>query len=97
MTIDLTDVLRAIITLLVSIITVFVIPILKEKWGENKLQEISKWVAIAVQAAEQIFDGPGRGEQKKQYVIDFLNSKGFSIDTDEINNLIESAVYNLIL
>ena len=95
--IDLTDVFRAIITLLVSIITIFVLPILKEKWGESKLEEIKKWVAIAVQAAEQIFEGPGRGEEKKKYVIEFLESKGFTFDEETINNLIESAVYDLIL
>lgn len=95
--IDLTDIFRAIITLLVSIITIFVLPILKEKWGEGKLEEIKKWVAIAVQAAEQIFEGPGRGEEKKKYVIEFLESKGFTFDEETINNLIESAVYDLIL
>lgn len=52
---------------------------------------------IAVEAAEMIYVGAGRGEEKKQYVIDFLNSKGFTLNTAEIENLIEAAVLELKL
>ena len=44
-----------------------------------------------------IYVGAGRGEEKKQYVIDFLNSKGFTLNTAEIENLIEAAVLELKL
>ena len=53
--------------------------------------------SIAVEAAEMIYVGAGRGEEKKQYVIDFLNSKGFTLNTAEIENLIEAAVLELKL
>lgn len=53
------------------------------------------WVNIAVEAAEMIYTGTGRGEEKKQYVLDFLNSKGFTLNTAEIENLIEPAVLQL--
>ena len=55
------------------------------------------WVNIAVEAAEMIYVGAGRDEEKKQYVIDFLNSKGFTLNTAEIENLIEAAVLELKL
>lgn len=42
-----------------------------------------------------IYVGTGRGEKKKQYVVEFLNSKGFTLNTKEIENLIEAAVLEL--
>lgn len=50
-------------------------------------------MSVAVTAAEQIYVGSGRGSEKKQYVLEFLNSKGFTVDTNVLDNLIESAVY----
>lgn len=52
-------------------------------------------MSIAVSAAEQIYVGSGRGEEKKAYVLEFLNSKGFTVDMDSLDKLIESAVYAL--
>ena len=50
---------------------------------------------IAVSAAEQIFKGSGRGEEKKQYVIAWLKERGFTVDENELDALIEAAVYEL--
>jgi hypothetical protein len=48
------------------------------------------WVTVAVEAAEQIYTGSGRGAEKKAYVIDFLTEKGFKIDADSLDKLIEA-------
>lgn len=93
--IDLTDVVSAIITLILAVITTFLIPYLKTKIEANKFEKIKSWVKVAVEAAEMIYVGKGRGEEKKKYVIQYLNSKGYTIDTESINNLIESAVLEL--
>ena len=37
----------------------------------------------------------GRGEEKKQYVIDFLKQKGFKVDEESVINAIEAAVKQL--
>lgn len=92
---DLTQILMAAMTLIMSIITAFLIPYLKEKIGEKKYQELSRWVSIAVTAAEQLYSAPGSGAEKRRYVLKFLESKGFTIDTDSLDNMIESAVYAL--
>jgi LL-H family phage holin len=92
---DLTPILNAVITLIVSIITVFVIPWLKEKIEAEKLEKYKEWVTIAVRAAEQIYKGTGRGAEKKEYVISFLKSKGLAVDMDSIENMIEAAVLEL--
>ena len=48
----------------------------------------------AVKAAEQLF-GSKTGQQKKDYVVAFLLSKGIVFDVDEVTALIESEVYRL--
>ena len=35
------------------------------------------------------------GEEKKQYVIDFLKQKGFKVDEESVSNAIEAAVKQL--
>lgn len=93
--IDLTPIVEAIATLAVAIITALVIPWLKGKIDADKLEEIKLWVTVAVEAAEQLYTGSGRGAEKKAYVVEFLNSKGFKIDAETLDKLIEAAVFNL--
>lgn len=92
---DLTPIVNAIIALIAAVITAFVIPLIKQKISKETLEKIEMWVNIAVEAAEQLYEGSGRGAEKKAYVVDFLNSKGFTIDTDSLDKLIEAAVFNL--
>lgn len=93
--IDLTPIMEAIIALVVAVITAFVIPWLKGKIDADKLEQIELWVTVAVEAAEQLYNGTGRGEEKKAYVVKFLQEKGFTIDPDSLDKLIEAAVFNL--
>lgn len=93
--IDLTQVITTAITLILACISAFLIPYLKSKLKAEQFDNIIMWVNIAVEAAEMIYTGTGRGEEKKQYVLDFLNSKGFTLNAAEIENLIESAVLQL--
>ena len=94
-TINLTPIIEAVFALLGAIITAFVIPWIKSKLNENQLKELQIWVNAAVAAAEQIFSEPGSGMEKKKYVVEFLESKGFTVDMDSLDKLIESAVYAL--
>lgn len=93
--IDLTSLFEAVIALIVALISAFLIPYIKRKAGAEKFETIKSWVKIGVQAAEMIFRESGMGELKKAYVIEFLNSKGYDLDTETISNLIESAVLEL--
>lgn len=92
---DLTPIVNAVITLIAAIITTFLIPWIKSKIDAAKLAQIVEWVGIAVRAAEQIYNESGMGEKKKQYVLDFLADKGFTLDPNSINAMIEAAVKNL--
>ena len=95
--VDLTQIIVAVLTLVISLITAFLIPYLKTKVCAEKLDTIKFWVNIAVEAAEMIYVGTGRGQEKKDYVVQFLNSKGFTLNVTEIENLIEAAVMELKL
>ena len=92
---DLTPIVNAVITLIAAIVTTFLIPWIKSKIDAAKLAQIVEWVGIAVRAAEQIYNESGMGEKKKQYVLDFLADKGFTLDPNSINAMIESAVKEL--
>ena len=80
---DITPIIEAVAALIAALITAFVIPYIKGKTTANQQQQINAWVRIAVTAAEQIYTGSGRGAEKKEYVINWLDA------------LIEAAVYDL--
>ena len=96
--IDLTPIFQALILLISSVITIYILPkvkaVLTEKLSAEQRENLKKWVRVAVAAAEQLY-GSKKGQEKKQYVIDFLYSKGIVFDADEVENLIESEVYKL--
>lgn len=92
---DLTPIIEAIAALIGVVITCILVPFIRSKTTAEQQKEINAWVKIAVSAAEQIFKGSGRGEEKKQYVIAWLKERGFTVDENELDALIEAAVYEL--
>ena len=92
---DVTKLIEAVITLLIAIITTFIIPYIRKKTSNETFTEIQKWVKIAVQAAEMIYVESGQGAIKKDYVKEFLSQKGYILDDASIENMIESAVLEL--
>lgn len=95
MTFDITPVMEAVAALLAAVITAVVIPYIKTKTTTDQQRQINTWVQIAVSAAEQIYNGPGRGEDKKKYVVEWLRQHGVTVDADKLDAMIEAAVYDL--
>ena len=93
--IDLTAIVQAVIALLAAAITRYVVPWLKSKCTAAQLSNISYWVQVLVAAAEQIFKGQGRGDDKVAWVSQELIKRGYKLDTNEIRALIEEQVYLL--
>lgn len=91
---DYTHIIEIVVSLLSAIITAFIIPVLKQKLNAEQRDKLSFWVGIAVSAAEQLY-GEKTGDQKKEYVMKFLEQKGIKFDEVEVTALIESEVYNL--
>ena len=93
--IDLTYVIAAAIALVLAILTYVLYPLIAQKISAEKLAAIKEWANIAVKAAEMIFSGPGRGEEKKAYVVELLKKHGYAVDVAVIDAIIESAVLEL--
>lgn len=91
-------IINAVITLIATIISIVVIPrvkkLLEEKLTKEQRENLISLVRIAVKAAEQIY-GSKTGKQKKDFVYNYLSSKGINFDIDDVSQMIESEVYNL--
>lgn len=92
---DITTIIEAVFALIVTVITAIVIPYIKSKTNAQQQAEIASWVKIAVAAAEQIYVGAGRGEEKKAYVLEWLAARNITVDADKLDAMIEAAVYAL--
>lgn len=93
--VDLTQIITLVLELIFAVALIFVVPYLKQKMSAEQFNEMTMWVNIAVKAAEMLYTGTGRGEEKKAYVIEFLNSKGYTLDAASIENMIEASVLEL--
>ena len=101
---NITPILESLITLIITIFSVFVIPKL-HIWINNKLSEkqieIAKVViSSCVQAAEQIYANSEKaGSSKKKYVMEYAKSKlaeiGLTINDKELEVYLEQAVLEL--
>jgi F0F1-type ATP synthase membrane subunit a len=94
-----TPIINAVIALVGALMSVILIPYIKTKISSEKLKRLATVIEYAVKAAEQIYKDAGMGELKKAHVLSYLVEKGYikniaDIST-EIDNLIESAVYEL--
>lgn len=94
MTIDLTQIILAIITLISAVLTGFVIPWLKNKLTDHQYDMLSALVRVGVFAAEQIFTTE-QWKEKKQYVVDLLEENGYTVNTTAVDALIEATVREL--
>jgi hypothetical protein len=91
---NLTPILNAFIALCAALITAFVIPWLKKKNSAQGTENLLTWVNIAVTAAEQLYTSK-QGTEKKLYVLNYLASKGYTVNTEDIENAIEATVLSL--
>ena len=104
MNIDLTGIMCAAITVLGGILLRYCIPILIQKLDQEKLSQLMEWTRVGVRAAEMLF-ATSQGREKKEFVLNFLVEKGYSLNLDEVKSaadqtldvLIESAVKELKL
>ena len=101
---DITMIIEALMGLIITIISVVVIPKLRV-WINNNLSvnqiDIAKIIIqSAVSAAEQIYAKSEKaGSSKKKYVMEYAKNKlesiGFTFDTNEIEVYLEQAVLEL--
>lgn len=94
MTIDLTQIILAIIALISAVLTGFVIPWLKTKLTDHQYDTLATLVRVGVFAAEQVFTSD-MWKEKKQYVVDLLLENGYKVDVTAVDALIEATVREL--
>ena len=95
MTFDITPIVEAVAAALCAVVTCVLVPYIKSKTTAEQQKEINAWVKIAVSAADQIYVGSGRGEEKKAYVLEWLRAHGVTVDDEKLDAMIEAAVYEL--
>ena len=92
---DITPIVKAAALLIGAIFIYLIRPYLKARTTAEQQQNINFWVRVAVQAAEQIYVGEGRGAEKKEFVLSWLADHDIEVDPSAIDAIIEAAVYEL--
>lgn len=97
---DITPILELVVKLIFTLITIFLVPKLKElistKVAESDQKKIIRWVELAVQAAEEAErSGLIDKKAKYQYAKDFLEKRGVTFDADTMQALIDSTCWEL--
>lgn len=92
------NILKIVVSICAALISIYVIPLLREKLNDSKYQRLLEMVEIAVRAAEQTI-GAGHGSVKKDEVVTFvtkwMNAHGIQITQEQLDQLIECAVFNM--
>lgn len=89
--IDLTPLVEAIIGLAVTLITVFLIPWLRERYGVESLEKARSLVQVAVYAAEKLY-GAGHGQEKLAYAELVLAENKIKLDTETVMAMIDAEI-----
>lgn len=93
--IDITELVKIVISLLATIVSIFLVPYIKSKHCNEEIKKVLEVVDTVVGAAEQLGKTLGYdGEAKKEYVVGRLNEMGYSLDP-VLNDYIEAAVLKL--
>ena len=93
------EILKAVVVLVIVLLARYVIPYLKALAENTKYNWVTKWVELAVKSAEQTILGDKTGADKKAIVTEFIKNmlikKNITISDDQLNTLIESAVFEM--
>lgn len=91
------EVLKAAVVVAVILLVRYAVPFIKARIETSEYDWIIKWAEIAVRSAEQTILGSGTGKDKKAIVTEFLKklliSKNISLSDEQLDNLIEAAVF----
>lgn len=88
---------RFVLLVALFVLMKYIIPYLQKLVDDSELRYLRQVVSDAVLATEQTISTTGAGMEKKGIVTEFIKnmlmSKNISISDQQIDNLIESAVY----
>ena len=89
------EIIKLAVMVSIMIITRYLVPWIKERIGNEKMEVVEKWVKYAVEATQQVHWAKS-GEDRKAIVTEFLRemllAKNISISSEQLDILIEAAV-----
>lgn len=90
------QIVSAILTIIVAIITSVVIPWLKTKIRTDQMELLKKYTEYAVRCAEMLYT-PEQWREKKDWVMEYITEKvnesfSLTLTYEDINTLIEGVV-----
>lgn len=93
------DVVKIVVAVMAVLISTYLVPYLKSLARNEKYARLVEFVSTAVHAAEQTIKGDGRGGERKHEVLKqvrgWLNGRGIDVTEEQLNILVEAAVYNM--
>lgn len=93
--IDITSIVVALIGVLGTVITTYLIPYFKSKTTTTQWDNIMAWAKAGVGCAEILYNGVGKGKEKREYVekyiLDMCSKAGVKVNSDEVRVAIENA------
>lgn len=94
MTIDMTQVVIAVVGLMSVVLTAVIVPLIKSKLTADQWENLKNYAVAAVQAAEILF-GAGHGKEKLDYAMKYIEKEcaahGIKVDTDSVRVAVENA------
>lgn len=89
-------IIELIITLILAVLSIFVIPYLKQKVGQDKYEQLISFIEWCVRWAEQKYT-PEENHQKKiavyERVSDYAEEIGIKVTPTQLDSLIEGVVH----
>jgi uncharacterized membrane protein YhiD involved in acid resistance len=91
-------IMKAVISIVSVLITVYLIPWLKKKIGEQNYSTIIQYITLAVNAAEQLYTEDQWAEKKKyveNYASDICQKAGIAVTAEQLDAMIEGIVHEV--
>ncbi len=93
-------VVKVVVLVIAALIGRYLIPWIKGKVGNDKLELVKKWALIFVNAAENTIKGEKKGAERREAVMGWLSEKagdiGLILTVDDVRSLLENA-YNIMI
>lgn len=93
------DVLLFVVIVCGTLFTSTLLPYLKNQIEGSKYEDLFNEIKTAIRAAEQRILGEKQGKAKKAqvlaYITHWMNAKHIKITEEQLDNLIEAAVYSM--
>lgn len=89
--IDLTPLVEALIGVLATLVSLYLIPWIREKLTAEQFDKARKVVEVAVYAAEKMY-GAGHGDEKLAYAEQILAAHGVKLDAKRMSAMIDATI-----